>query len=128
MLRLSLEIQVDCLGLGEGLERVDAVLSSVARVFVAAERHVHLKISPCPLDSRCHLGIVVRVEVDGAGFELVGDSNGSGHVLGEDAGGQAVGRVVRPVDDLLLRVEGQDQAAGPEDLLPHGLRVILNNS
>ena len=45
-------------------------------------------------------------------------------VPGEDARGQAIGGVVGSLQDLLLRVEGQDGHDGPKDLLLHTGHVI----
>ena len=52
------------------------------------------------------------------------EAGGNEMVPGEDARGQAIGGVVGSLQDLLLRVEGQDGHDGPKDLLLHTGHVI----
>src|SRR5690606_27579428 len=61
--------------------------------------------------------LVGRVDPHHAGLELRCDVEGEVDVLGPDAGGEAVARVVGQLDGLLRRAEGEADDDRPEDLL-----------
>src|SRR5918996_1606541 len=93
----SLEVQVR-------LEPVQAPLAAEARLAVAAE-------------GRGRVEAVVRVRPDDAGAQPLRHGEDAGALLRPDAGREAVGRVVRLLDGLVGRAEGQHGQDGPEDLL-----------
>src|SRR5207253_8458803 len=86
------------------LEPVEAALAAEARLLVAAER-------------RRRVEAVVRVRPHDAGAQLLRHPQDPRALLGPDAGGQAVRRVVRPLDRLVRRAERQHRQHRAEDLL-----------
>lgn len=108
------EIHVDSLGLSVGFEGGDAVLSSMSRLLVASEGHVHLwecdwkrggtPRCRCRCSGRRFLPAVAPL-LDGNGRDSWRNDWCKLCLLGEDSGGESVGGVVDPLDDLLLGVE-----------------------
>src|SRR5262249_21550760 len=92
------------LQLEELLEAGLAPLAPVARLLVAAEAGVEVDLR--------------TVQVHVAGSDPLGDPPGPLEVSGRDVAGEAVGRVVRDPDGVLVAVVGQDGEDGAEDLLP----------
>src|SRR6476619_4772037 len=86
------------------LEPVQAALAAEARLLVAAERA--RRIEP-----------VERVRPDDAGAEPLGHPEDARALLRPDAGREPVRRVVRLLDRLLRRTEGEDGEHRAEDLL-----------
>ena len=87
-----------------GLQAVAAALAAVARLLVAAERAGRVEL-------------VERVGPHHAGAQLVGHPQDARALVGPDAGGQAVRRVVGLLDRLGGRAEGQHRQHRAEDLL-----------
>src|SRR5436190_406163 len=95
------------------LEAVSPTLAPEAGLLVAAERR--RRVEP-----------VVRVRPDDPGLQPLGHPEDARAFLGPDACRQAVGRVVRLLDRLVGRPEGQHREHGAEDLLL-GDPVALRN-
>src|SRR4051812_25503308 len=87
-----------------GLQPVAAALAAVPRLLVAAER-------------RRGVEAVERVGPHHAGPQLVRHPEDARALVGPHAGRQSVRRVVRLLDRLLRRAEGQYRQHRPEDLL-----------
>src|SRR5688572_28502155 len=105
--RLRVELEVR-------LEAVLAALSAVARLLVAAER-------------RRRVEAVVRVRPDDSRALLLRHPEDARALLRPDAGAEAVRSVVRLLDCLLRRAEGEHGQHRPEDLLlrdPVALRDV----
>src|SRR5436190_16147229 len=86
------------------LEPVQAAFAAEARLLVAAER-------------RRRVEAVERVRPHDAGAQPLRHPEDARAFLRPDAGAQAVWRVVRLLDRLLGRAEGEDGQHRPEDLL-----------
>jgi hypothetical protein len=104
---------VDSLDLGVVGEGVLAALATKTGLLEATEGHLGVEL-------------VVAVDPDGAGLELVGDGDGAGDVLGEDGGGEAVEAVVGLAEDVGFVGELGDDDDGAEDLLLHDPCIRLN--
>lgn len=70
--------------------------------------------------------LVVAVDPDGSGLELVGGADGTGDVAREDGGGETVHRVVGLGDDVGLVLELGHDDDGAEDLLLDDAHVGLD--
>src|SRR5579884_3833073 len=96
------------------LEPVPAALAAESRLLVAAER-------------RGRVEAVVRVRPHDAGAQALRHPEDARALLRPDAGAQPVRRVVRLLDRLVRRAEGEDGEDGAEDLLlgdPVALRDV----
>src|SRR5215210_1259965 len=103
----SLELHV-------GLETVEAALAAEAGLLVAAER-------------RGRVEAVVGIRPDDACAEALGHREDPRALLGPDTRRETVRRVVRLLDGLVRRAEGEDREHRPEDLLlsdPVALRHV----
>src|SRR5688572_11136762 len=87
-----------------GLQTGAATLTAEARLLVTAERGGRVEA-------------VERVGPDDAGAHALCHPENARALLGPDAGGQAVRRVVRLGHRLFRRAEGQDGQPRAEDLL-----------
>src|SRR3954453_11493534 len=95
------------------LERIDREILSVARLLVAAVRHLG--------DERN-----VVVDPDGPELELAGRVQGSTDVSSPDGSGEAVADVVCPGDRLVIVGEALHANDGSEDLALDDLVVLLD--
>src|SRR4051794_7240998 len=96
-----------------GLEAVAAAFAAEAGFLVAAERGRGIEA-------------VERVRPDDPGAEAFGHPEDARALLRPDAGAEAVRRVVRLLDRLLGRAEGQDREHRPEDLLLRDAVALRN--
>src|SRR5262249_27458945 len=101
----SAERDPDRLQLGVLIEGLEAVVAAAeARLLEAAER-------------RRDVSLAVAVDADRPRPETAGEAGRGIAVVGEDRGGETVGRVVRDPQRLLLVVEADDRDDRSEDLL-----------
>src|SRR5262249_35229787 len=96
-------IEDDCLGFQVGVHPVGPALSSDSRLLEAAERDAEVRLE----------GVVA----DRSRAESAGDRIGTVQVVREDGRVQAVDRVVRDLDRLLLALRRDDAEHRAEDLL-----------
>lgn len=98
------KVDVDGLDAGVVGKSVLSKLSSDTRRLESSEGNSSVKL-------------VVAVDPDGSGVDLVGDSNGSGDISGEDSRSETVLGLVGESDDLGLVLELGNDDDGSEDLL-----------
>src|SRR5205809_3393668 len=102
----------DGLELGEGLDRAEAALAPQPRLLVAAEGRVG------------HDRVVVYA--DGAGPQRLRHAERPFDVGGEDAGAEAIRRVVGDADRFVLVGERDGRQHRPEDLLAGDLHLVVD--
>ena len=79
---------------------------------------------------RCRIEDIVAVHPDRSGPDMLGEVMGLAHITRPDGGGQAIERLVRPLNDFIRLFERQHAEHRPEDFVRgdgHVVRHVVEN-